>query len=258
MRILLSTVLIIALTLTLLLAWAGYFDETVFIPVSPSASPNREHVGVAVVYVSGDVGYKAGMGRMMGSRLAGNGIPVVAINSLGYFRNHRTLKEVRDLVAEAIRRALRLRQTDRVVLIGHSLGADALQAGLAGLDPSLRAKVSAVVLIVPTDQLYLQISPGEMLGWTKPDAPALPSLRRLDWTSLVCIYGIEEGDSPCPQLTGSNVTKVALPGGHALHWDIAEVHRIILRAIEAETPLAQDQAPPHSSHDQTDKGRDAR
>ncbi len=228
-RILLSLLIV----LCALLAFAGYFDRGVLVRVPATASPTLAHSHLAVVYFSGDVGYRVAMGRMIGNRLAADGIPVVAVNSLGFFRQHRTVAEVSTLTAEAIRQALAFGHADQVVLIGHSLGADALQAALVQLPNDLRHKVRAVVLIVPTDALHLQVTPGEMLEWSRPDAEVLPTLRQLTWVPATCIYGIEETDSPCPQLSAPNVRKVALPGGHALDWNIGAVHSALIRAIDA-------------------------
>lgn len=225
--------LVAVIALAGFLTWAGYFDRDVFVPVSASAAPSPQRARLAAVYFSGDAGYKIAMGSAIGSRLAADGIPVLGVNSLGYFRTHRSLPEVTVLTAEAIRKALVFAHADKVMLIGHSLGADVLQAGLPGLSPALRAKVRGVVLIVPTRTLYLQVSPGEMLDWSRPDGPTLPTLRQLDWTPLTCIYGTEEPDSPCPMLGGRNVRKVALPGGHPLHWDMEAVHAAVLAGIDA-------------------------
>lgn len=215
------------------LAFAGYFDRDVLVRVPATARPTPAHSRLAAVYFSGDVGYRVAMGRMIGNRLAADGIPVVAVNSLGYFRPHRTIAEVSALTADAIRQALEFGHADQVVLIGHSLGADALQAALVRLPQDLRARVRAVVLIAPTDALHLQVSPGEMLGWIKPDAEVLPTLRQLTWVPTTCLYGIKETNSPCPQLGAPNVRKVALPGGHALDWNIDGVHTVVIGAIDA-------------------------
>ena len=215
------------------LAFAGYFDRDVLVRIPATARPTPAHDHLAALYFSGDVGYRLAMGRMIGNRLTADGIPVVAVNSLAYFRPHRTVAEVSALTADAIRQALAFGNADQVILIGHSLGADALQAGLAQLPQELRGRVRAVVLIVPTDQLYLQISPGEMLSWSKPDAEVLPTLQQMTWVPVTCIYGIKEPDSPCPQLGAPNVRKVSLPGGHALDWNIGAVHAALLGAIDA-------------------------
>ncbi len=215
------------------LAFAGYFDRDVLIDVPATTWSTPARSKVVAVYFSGDVGYKVGMGRMIGSRLAADGIPVVAINSLGFFRAHRTVAEVTALTANAIRQALALGHADHVILIGHSFGADAMQAALVRLPQSLRASVRAVILIVPTDILYLQVSPGEMLSWSTPDAEVLPTLRQLTSVPTTCIYGIAEAGSPCPQLSAPNIRKVALPGGHALDWNIDRVHAEVAGAIDA-------------------------
>lgn len=245
--------MVLALTLVLptaligFLAWAGYFSDDVFIPIPATAVRSADRPRLVAVYLSGDIGYRTGMGRAIGNRLAGDGIPVLAIDSLGYFRSHRTVAEVTALTGAAIRKALTFGHADMVVLIGHSFGADALQAGLPGLAPNLRAKVRAIVLIVPTDTLYLRISPGEMLGWSTPDGETLPTLRQLDWAPFTCIYGKAEPASPCPQLSGSNVHRVGLTGGHALNWDMNAVYASLLKAIDASAPqkMKKVSAAPH-------------
>ena len=233
MKLALKALFAVSALLFGLLAFAGYFDDNVLVRIPATAKPTSAHSHLAAVYFSGDVGYRVAMGRMIGNRLAADGIPVVAINSLGYFRQHRTVAEVSTLTAEAIRQALTFGHADHVILIGHSLGADALQAALVQLPHELRSRVRAVVLIVPTGALHLQVTPGEMLEWSRPDAEVLPTLRQLTWVPTTCIYGIKETDSPCPQLSATNVRKVELPGGHALDWNIDGVHTALIGAIDA-------------------------
>ncbi len=230
------TLAVLAGVLLALLAAAGYFDREVLADVPAATRPAARRARIAAVYLSGDVGYRLGMGRKLGNLLAADGIPVVAVNSLAFFRPHRSVAEVTALLARAIARALALGHADQVVLIGHSLGADALQAGLADLPIALRPRVRAVVLIVPTSELVLRVSPAEMLDWAKPDGQVLPSLRKLTWPRLTCIHGVEERDSPCRFLSLPNVTSVALPGGHALHWDVDRLHHAVLDAIDRAAP----------------------
>ena len=233
MKLVLKVLFAVSALLFGFLAFAGYFDRDVLVRIPATARPTPAHNHLAALYFSGDVGYRVAMGQMIGNRLASNGIPVVAINSLGYFRPHRTVAEVTALTADAIREALTFGHADHIILIGHSLGADALQAALVQLPQDLRARVRAVVLIVPTDALHLQVTPGEMLEWSRPDAEVLPTLRQLTWVPTTCIYGIKETSSPCPQLSAPNVRKVALPGGHALNWNIDGVHTALIGAIDA-------------------------
>ena len=214
------------------LAWAGYWDTDVFTDVPAAAVTGPKSARVAIVYVSGDVGFKVALGGMLAKRFADRGVPVVAINSLGFFRKQRSVADVAGLILEATARAKALAGSDRVVLVGHSLGADVLQAALAALPPAQRTAIAEVVLIVPTKGLYLRISPQEMLDIGAPDAPTLGTLQSLDWVPVTCIYGLEEDDSPCPLLRGPNVVRVGLPGGHAMHWDVAAIAANTLHTVD--------------------------
>lgn len=218
------------------LALAGYFDRSFVSEVSATGTPKAAHRRIAAVYFSGDVGYRVGMGRTLGNRLSAAGIPVIAVNSLGFFRQHRSVPEVTALIARTIRQALIFGHADQVVLIGHSLGADAMQAALVDLPPNLRAKVRCVILLVPTTRLYLQISPAEMLDLGQPDAAVLPTIKTLTWSPLTCIYGRDESDSPCRQLDAPNARSIALPGGHAMDWDTESIFSAMLRSIDAAAP----------------------
>ncbi|MFM6931443.1 MAG: AcvB/VirJ family lysyl-phosphatidylglycerol hydrolase [Novosphingobium sp.] len=233
MKTLLRILALIALALTGFLTYAGYFDREVLIDVPATGPPTPKRSRIAAVYFSGDVGYRLAMGRKTADLLAADGIPVVGMNSLAFFHSHRTIADVTELISTAIRRALELGHADQVILVGHSLGADALQAGLVDLPPALRQRIRAVVLIVPTRDLYLQVTPGEMFDFGRPDGAVLPTLRQLTWAPLTCIRGIEETDSPCTGLAMPNVRQDALPGGHQLRWDTKAVHLALFRAIDA-------------------------
>lgn len=210
----------------------GYFGGAVFtdVPATAPAAPGRG--GVAAVILSGDMGFKVGMGPRIARRLAADGIPVVGVNSLTYFRHERTPDDVAALVAAAARRALALGHARRLVLIGQSFGADMLHVGLTRLPPDLRARVRLVALVVPTDTLIFRASPSELFNWAKPDALALPTAQALTWVPVVCIHGEEETESLCPLLSQPNVSSFALPGGHPLHGDVDAVHRVLAAMID--------------------------
>lgn len=233
-------IIIAALLLGLLLAggtgftaWLGYFGGPVFTSIPATARPTRARAGLAAVVLSGDMGFRIGMAPRIAARLAADGIPVVGVNSLTYFRTRRTPAQIRALIVDATRRALAFGHADRVVLIGQSFGADMLHVGLPGLPPALREKLRMVALVVPTDTVFYRASPSELFNWARPDTDALPTARALDWVPVTCIQGAEERDSLCPMLTAPNVHSVALPGGHPMHGDAAAVHRVLLGAIDA-------------------------
>lgn len=210
--------------------WLGYWSDDPFVPV-PAATPESTQP-LAAVIVSGDMGFKTGMGPEIAGRLSKDGIPVLGVNSLVYFRDRRSPAEIRAFIADAIERGLRFGHARKLVLIGQSFGADMVQVGLDGLSPELKAKLAAVVLVVPGDTVDYRVSPAELLDLIAPDAAALPTARKLDWIPTTCIQGAEETDSLCPHLKAPNVHKVALPGGHPLHRNADALYVEIVKAIE--------------------------
>ena len=124
----------------------GYYRHKTFhdLPAA-GAGPQRP----ALVMLSGDMGDRVGMTPKVAARLHARGYAIVTVNSLSYFSPHRTATEAAALIAGAMRRAMALGRTGRVVLIGQSFGADMLHAGLAELPAAARAPIRAVVLVVP-------------------------------------------------------------------------------------------------------------
>ena len=216
------------------LGYIGYFGGPVFTEI-PAAVPKPR---VTAILLSGDMGFRIGMGPKIARRLAADGIPVLGVSSLTYFRHQRTPAEVTALISESVRRAKTFGHTDRLILIGQSFGADMLHVGLAKASPALRAQIGMVALVVPTDTVFYRASPSELFNWAEPDAWALPTARLLDWVPLVCVRGAEETDSLCPLLTQVNAKSVTLPGGHPLHHDDEALYRALKRSIAETIPGA--------------------
>ncbi len=228
-RVILAGLAVIVVGATGAMAWLGYFGGPLFADM-PANGPRRRF---AVVYLSSDMGLRSGMAPELIQRLAADGVSVVGVNMLTYMRRTRTPSEITALVARAEIRAMRLGDTDRVVLIGQSFGADMLHVGLARLPPSLRAKVAKVVLIVPEDNVEFRASPGEIFDAWTPTTNALSTARALTWAPVLCIHGVEEPDSLCPVLKQPNARVVALPGGHPLHRDTDRLYRTVSQFVFA-------------------------
>ncbi|MET0240618.1 MAG: AcvB/VirJ family lysyl-phosphatidylglycerol hydrolase [Sphingobium sp.] len=220
--------------------YIGYFGGPILTMLPATARPAPAKARLAAVYLSGDMGFKMGMAPRIAARLTADGIPVIGVNSLNYFRHERTRAEVESLVADLTRRALTFGHADKVILIGQSFGADILQTGLVGLPPALRAKVRMVALVVPTDTVLLHASPSEIFTWLSPETDALATAHKLDWVPVTCIHGMQESRSLCPLWRQANVDVVALPGGHPLRGDADAVHAVLSRAIDRSASLAQD------------------
>lgn len=215
--------------------YIGYLDGPLFVPVpaTSAAPPNRARL--AAVLLSGDMGFRIGMASRIAQRLASDGIPVLGVNTLYYFRGTRTPAEAEALVAAAMRRALALNHADRIVLIGQSFGADMLHTGLASLPLVLRSKVVLVSLIVPDDTVQYRASPTEVFSFMDQQHPALVTASKLSWVPGLCIYGVRQETSLCPELTLPHFESVGLAGGHPLNRDADAVHAKLIAAIDAVT-----------------------
>ena len=213
--------------------WAGYYGSDVFrfmaAPKSNSAKP-------ALVIFSGDMGDRIGMASAIADRLNARGYAVVSVNSLAYFSKRRTSKDVASLIETAIGDAEALGKSRQVVLIGQSLGADMLHAGLAELPAGERRPIRAVILIVPGNQIVFRASPIELVGLETPDQPALATASSLTWVPVTCIFGKEEAESLCPELKLPNVERIALPGGHHLRFDDAALERAVVQSLPTPAP----------------------
>jgi type IV secretory pathway VirJ component len=208
----------------------------------PSAGRPRD--GTGIVVLSGDMGLHTGLSPKVAQRLAGAGYPVLGINSLTFAGDRRTPAQVQALIADAARRVLALPGVSRLVLIGHSFGADLLHVGLTGLPQSLRDRVALVILSVPTDTIYLDAGFREYFELGTPDLRPLASAALLDWVPVLCIHGAAEQASLCPKLTRANVRSVTLRGGHNLNRNDAALFATMRVAIAASGERRTERAVP--------------
>ncbi|MEH3104716.1 MAG: type IV secretion system protein VirJ [Sphingomonas phyllosphaerae] len=212
------------------IGYLGYYGGAVLRNCPPTISTPARERGTRVLFLSGDMGTNVGMGPRLIAALNAAGLPVLAFNSLTAFGTRRTRDEATAIVAGAVQRAERAPGTSRVVLVGQSFGADMLQYASAHLSRALRPRVTQVVLLVPGNTLLFKASPGGILDGA-PDAPAVPSARRIDWTTLTCIQGAAEAASLCPLLHGANVRRIVLPGGHFMNYDVPLIARTLRTVI---------------------------
>lgn len=218
------------LGLLLLTLREGLASLPLFVDYEGAPAPNAP---IAAVLVSGDMGLAAGFGHRIAERLERAGVSVLGVNAPAYFLNYRTPDEIGDLIERAARRALADRPKARLVLIGQSFGADVLPVGVNRLPPDLRRRLTLVALIVPTRAAYYAISPAEYFGLGTPDALTVIGASAMRDVPVLCIRGEREAESLCPELSGPNVRRIALPGGHMLNRDADRLFAALRPAIEA-------------------------
>ncbi|AXB79290.1 AcvB/VirJ family lysyl-phosphatidylglycerol hydrolase [Novosphingobium sp. P6W] len=206
----------------------------------PASGPARAgRLRLAAVFLSGDMGFKFGMGAHIAQAIADRGIPVVGINSPVVFAHHHSRTEADAVVAGAIRLALARTGADRILLMAQSYGADIVATAAPDLPPDLRARILAIDLTVPAQDVYFRADPSTLAYLGAPDARPLQALRAVHWAPVICVYGREETDSLCPGLTGTGARVIGLPGNHHLNHDRAGVIAATLGALRAAVPEAE-------------------
>ncbi|MBS0481826.1 MAG: type IV secretion system protein VirJ [Proteobacteria bacterium] len=224
------SILGLCLTAGLAFLWyIGWFGGAVMADFPASADVPRPS---AAVYLSGDVGPQVGLGGGIIDTLRARGAAVVSVNSAAYFNQPRSPDEVERLVGEAVERAATLAGTSRVMVVGHSFGADMLQVALARMKPQQRARIAAIIYIAPSRTVEFQVSPLEMLGLTNPRQDAATTARLVAFAPQSCIYGEADANSLCPVLPVEGALRIAMPGGHNLKFDSAALHRAVMQAID--------------------------
>lgn len=207
--------------------WMGYLGGDPFTSVTPQGYRPQAGAPVAIL-LSGDGGFRLGLGKYVARRLEHEGVPVVGVNSLTYFRKTRTPTEAGRLVEDAVLRAKAINPAGRIVLIGQSFGADMLHVGLSALPAEQRRAIAAVALVVPGAAVEFRASPAEIFTFMIAEHDALPTAQKLDWVPTLCIYGEQEAHSLCPLLRQANARIVRLPGGHQLNWDSRAIEQEIM------------------------------
>ncbi|CAN5802033.1 virulence factor family protein [soil metagenome] len=164
------------------------------------------------VFISGDGGW-AGLDKGIAAALVAQGVPVAGFDSLRYFWTARTPEGLATDLDRVIRYyAARWRRSD-VILIGYSQGADVLPFAFNRLPASTRANVRLTALLGPGQKASFEFHVSNWIG-PSGDRPIAPEAKKLSAATTLCIYGVSERDSLCPELTPRNARALALTGGH--------------------------------------------
>ena len=179
-----------------------------------------------VVLLTGDGGY-AGMDQNITAAFNAKGQPVAVLNALKYFWKARTPQEVANDVDRIMRYYSATWRKRRVILVGYSQGADVMPFVINRLPEASRAMIATAAAIAISDSALFEF---HIANWlTDPKGvPTLPELNRLSGVPFVCIYGVEDEDSLCPQLNKGSIRLVKLPGAHHFHGNYAAVAAAVL------------------------------
>ena len=174
-----------------------------------AAGPAQEFA----LLLTGDGGW-AGLDQELAARLAANGVPTVALNSLKYFWTQRTPQQTADDVARVMRHYLAAWHARRVLMIGYSFGADVLPFVVNRLPPDLLARVASVSLLGIDAHASFEVHVTEWVAGGEGGPPTRPELAEIKSVPVLCIYGQGETDSICPQMPPGTVTLERIGKGH--------------------------------------------
>jgi type IV secretory pathway VirJ component len=186
--------------------------------------------------MTGDGGW-AGLDQELAARLAANGVPTVALNSLKYFWSARTPDETAHDVARILRHYFSAWHKQRVLLVGYSFGADVLPFVVNRLPPDLRARVASVSLLGIDANAAFEVRISGWVGADEGGPPTRPELARITQLPVLCLYGEGEQDSICPGLPPGSVRREQVGTGHHFGGQYATLADRILAFARTPRPV---------------------
>ena len=186
--------------------------------------------------LTGDGGW-AGLDQELAARLAAQGVPTVALDSLRYFWTERTPEETARDVARVMRHYLVAWQKERVLLIGYSFGADVLPFIVNRLPQDLRAHLLTLNVLGIDANASFEVHVADWVGGDNGGPATQPELAALPRLPLLCIYGEGESDSICPQLTAAWMVREQVGKGHHFSGEYATLADRILAFAHSARPI---------------------
>ncbi|HSC76444.1 MAG TPA: AcvB/VirJ family lysyl-phosphatidylglycerol hydrolase [Pseudomonadales bacterium] len=182
-----------------------------------------------VVIISGDGGW-ANIDKDIAGALGEQGVAVVGWNSLRYFWEAKDPDVMSADLARVIRYYQRHWGRSKVVLVGFSLGADVLPFMVSHLPADVQQAVSGLALLSPSQDVDFQFHVSDWLESDSGDPnPLLPEMEKISRIPLLCVYGDDDDETLCQQLTESSGRHIVrLPGDHHFDGDYNTVTQLLL------------------------------
>lgn len=178
--------------------------------------PAGQTTDTVTLFLSGDGGWRD-LDRDVAGEMAKLGYPVVGIDTLRYYWQHKTPEQSAADLSELMQHYRQKWGTKRFVLTGYSFGADVLPAIYNRLPDEDKQRIDAVILLAFARSGSFEIEVEGWLGKEGQEAPTGPEMAKLPAPKVVCVYGVEESDeSGCTDKTAVG-ERLKLPGGH--HFD---------------------------------------
>ncbi|AIR89822.1 virulence factor family protein [Pseudomonas cremoricolorata] len=193
--------------------------------------PAGQATDTVTLFLSGDGGWRD-LDRDVAGEMAKLGYPVVGIDTLRYYWQHKTPEQSAADLSELMHHYRQKWGTKRFVLTGYSFGADVLPAIYNRLSSEDQQRVDAVILLAFARSGSFEIEVEGWLGKEGQEAPTGPEMAKLPGNKVVCIYGVEETDeSGCTEASAVG-ERMKLPGGHHFDENYPALAKRLIDAIE--------------------------
>lgn len=194
--------------------------------------PAGQATDTVTLFLSGDGGWRD-LDRDVAGEMAKLGYPVVGIDTLRYYWQHKTPEQSAADLSELMHHYRQKWGTKRFVLTGYSFGADVLPAIYNRLAAEDQQRVDAIILLAFARSGSFEIEVEGWLGKEGQEAPTGPEMAKLPGAKVVCIYGEEEADeSGCTDSTAVG-QRMKLPGGHHFDENYPALAKRLTDAIDA-------------------------
>jgi len=182
------------------------------------------------IFLSGDGGW-VGLDRGVSDELAKHSIPIIGWDSLKYFWSPRTPQGAAQDLDRVMRHYSQAWGKSHVLLIGYSQGADTMPFMVNRLPAQTHDMVGLTTLLGISDNALFEFHVANWLGNPSGGLATAPELRRWSGAPYLCLYGEDDGDSACAQLTGKEGVAVKMPGGHHFGGGYADIAAEILSRL---------------------------
>lgn len=180
------------------------------------------------IFYSGDGGWRD-LDRTVAGEMAALNYPVVGVDVLRYFWEHKTPEQAAADLATTMAYYRKTWGVKSFVLAGYSFGADILPAIYNHLPPQDKDSVALLVLLALANSADFEIHVSGWLGQSSGEKSLAPELAQIPKHKILCIYGKEEkAETACTHLLNSESKILELPGGHHFDQDYPKLTRQIL------------------------------
>ncbi len=194
--------------------------------------PAGQATDTVTLFLSGDGGWRD-LDRDVAGEMAKMGYPVVGIDMLRYYWQHKTPEQSAEDLSALMLHYRQKWGTKRFILAGYSFGADVLPATYNRLPADDQKRIDGVLLLAFARSGSFEIEVEGWLGNAGKEAPTGPEIAKMPQNKILCVYGVEEAEETgCTDAKTYTGETLKLPGGHHFDEDYPALAKRLIDAIE--------------------------